>query len=150
MIEDEVNAGGPQRLEDLSPTQLDQLLQVLTAAAPKAVERILPHARGVAPLPLSFAQERLWFLDQLHPGSPAYNIPAAFRLRGPLSSSLLERSLTEVVRRHEALRTTFPALASGPVQLVAATGDVRLLAVDLESLPPRARLAASERAIGAE
>ena len=56
-------------------------------------------------LPLSFAQQRLWFLDQLEPNSAFYNIPAAVRLSGPLNLAALERTFTEIVRRHEALRT---------------------------------------------
>src|SRR3954451_10790234 len=57
--------------------------------------------------PTSFAQDRLWFADQLEPGSALYNIPAAFRLSGPLDVPVLERALDEIVDRHEALRTTF-------------------------------------------
>jgi len=60
-------------------------------------------------LPLSFAQQRLWFLDQLEPGSSAYNIPESLRLRGELDQDALERMLTEIVRRHEVLRTSFPS-----------------------------------------
>jgi aspartate racemase len=59
------------------------------------------------PLVTSFAQQRLWFLDQLEPNSAAYNIPAAYRLFGPLAVTALERAINEIVRRHEALRTTF-------------------------------------------
>ncbi|HVS00541.1 MAG TPA: amino acid adenylation domain-containing protein [Thermoanaerobaculia bacterium] len=72
-------------------------------------------------LPLSFSQQRLWFLDQLEPGSPAYNIPLAVRLTGDLSVARLERIFAEVVRRHEALRTTFVSREGRPVQVIAAT-----------------------------
>ena len=65
-------------------------------------------------LPLSFAQERLWFLDQLIPGSPAYTIFDAMRLQGPLDVEALRRSLAELVRRHEVLRSTFPSVPAGP------------------------------------
>src|SRR5205085_4136324 len=67
---------------------------------------IIPIARDEAP-PLSFAQQRLWFLDQLAPDNPFYNIPSVVRLSGPLDLGALRRAFDEVVRRHEALRTTF-------------------------------------------
>ncbi|MEA2693436.1 MAG: hypothetical protein QOJ16_2823, partial [Acidobacteriota bacterium] len=89
--------------------------------------------------PLSFAQQRLWFLDQLEPGSAAYNIPAALIARGTLSPAVLARTLSEVVRRHEALRTVFVVGDSEPVQRIAAGGEVALPAVDLT------RLGAAER-----
>jgi len=69
--------------------------------------------------PPSFAQKRLWFLEQLEPGRPIYNVPVAFRLDGPLDVPALERSLGEVRRRHESLRTTFRTLGGQPVQVVA-------------------------------
>ncbi len=64
--------------------------------------------KGSLLFPASFAQHRLWFLDQLEPGSSAYIMPTAYRLHGPLQLVALERSLNEIVRRHEVLRTTFP------------------------------------------
>src|SRR6185369_194770 len=69
-------------------------------------------------LPLSFAQQRLWFVDQLEGGHSAYNIPVAIRLRGALNVIALEQTLNEVVRRHEILRTTFPMVAGQPVQAI--------------------------------
>ena len=80
------------------------------ARAP-AAPPLVPVARATAPLPLSFAQERLWFLDQLEPGSAAYNIPrGAAAARARSTSPALAARLGEVVRRHEALRTTFAAV----------------------------------------
>ena len=70
--------------------------------------------------PLSFAQQRLWFLDRWEPGSALYNVPVALRLRGALDVGALERSLSEIVRRHEALRTTFCEAEGGAVQRIAA------------------------------
>jgi hypothetical protein len=66
-----------------------------------------------AGLPLSFAQQRLWFLDQFMPGNPAYNLPTALRLKGRLELATLERVLNEIIRRHETLRTTVLPLLTG-------------------------------------
>jgi amino acid adenylation domain-containing protein len=97
----------------------------------------LTSAPRTGPLPLSFAQQRLWFLDQLEPGSAAYNIPVALRLSGPLDVSALERSFSELVRRHEALRTTFPQVAGEPVQLISPPTPFLLAVTDLSAHPHR-------------
>ncbi len=89
-------------------------------------------------LPLSFAQERLWFIDQLGPGSPLYNIPLALRAAGRLSAGVLSRVLTEVACRHEALRTVFAADGGRPRQVILPPGEVALPRVDLSALPPAA------------
>jgi len=85
-------------------------------------------------LPLSFAQQRLWFIDQLRPGSALYNIPAAVRLTGQLDLEALERTLTEIVRRHETLRTTLTIVAGQPVQVIGAAYPVSLEVIDLSGL----------------
>ncbi|HEX8903318.1 MAG TPA: amino acid adenylation domain-containing protein, partial [Longimicrobiaceae bacterium] len=85
-------------------------------------------------LPLSFAQERLWFLDRLEPGSALYNLPSALRLRGELHVPALERALGQVVRRHEALRTTFRAMDGAPAQIIAPFGGFALAVDDLTAL----------------
>ncbi|HEX8903934.1 MAG TPA: condensation domain-containing protein, partial [Longimicrobiaceae bacterium] len=95
---------------------------------------LVPVERTGAP-PLSFAQERLWFLDRMEPESSLYNIPAALRLTGALDAAALERALGQIVRRHEALRTTFREAAGGPVQVIAPAGDFILPIEDLSSLP---------------
>ena len=89
--------------------------------------------------PTSFAQQRLWFLDQLEPGNPAYNMPAAFRLVGPLDVAALEQSFNEIVRRHETLRTTFSVREGQPVQVIDPTSTLVLLVVDLRGLPESER-----------
>jgi len=86
-------------------------------------------------LPLSFAQQRLWFLDQLAPGNPFYNIPAAVRLDGALDVEVLHRSLNEIVRRHEVLRTTFPKVDGVPSQVIAAALALPLPVIDLQDWP---------------
>jgi amino acid adenylation domain-containing protein len=117
-----------------------------------AVEELLADGVPPPPLlparldgeaPLSFAQERLWFLDQLDPGSAAYHMPGAFRLRGDLDIMALQASLGEIVRRHDALRTTFAAPEGRPpMQLLpraTAATDLALPLADLASLPEAAR-----------
>ena len=88
-------------------------------------------------LPLSFAQQRLWFIDQLDPGHPAYNMPGAVRLSGLLDHAVLEKSLSKIVCRHEALRTSFPLKDGAPVQLVAPPAPVDLPVTDLRELTER-------------
>ncbi len=92
-------------------------------------------------LPTSFTQQRLWFLDQLQPGSPAYNVHIALSLSGRLDVTALERGLNEIVRRHEALRTTFPAVDGQPLQLIAPRLAVSVPVLDLQAMPSRERQA---------
>ncbi|HSF43042.1 MAG TPA: non-ribosomal peptide synthase/polyketide synthase [Thermoanaerobaculia bacterium] len=117
-----------------------------------------PEAPPVLPvprdrdLPLSFAQERLWFLDRLVPDNPFYNIPGAVRLTGALDVRALRHAFAEIVRRHEGLRTTFSSREGRPpVQVISPPGTEILPRVELGSLPPERargelrRLAAEER-----
>jgi amino acid adenylation domain-containing protein len=97
------------------------------------------------PLPLSFAQQRLWFLQQLEPRSTAYNILGGVRLRGVLDAQALERSFAEVVRRHESLRTTFAMVDGAPVQVIAPATGFPLEVVDLAPLEAEVRAAEVER-----
>ena len=116
------------------------------AAAPLAAEPApVPLPRGGGPLPLSFAQERLWFLDRLQPGSAVYNIPAAVRLTGSLDEPALAASLAAVVHRHESLRTLFGEEGGEPVQQILAAEETpaALPLADLSGLPlDRARTVA--------
>jgi amino acid adenylation domain-containing protein len=88
-----------------------------------------------AELPLSFAQQRLWFLDQLEPGNTLYNIPTTVRLKGRLDVETLRRALAEIVKRHESLRTTFTMIEGRPAQLIAPSSDVPLEVRDLSAVP---------------
>ncbi|HYG61652.1 MAG TPA: amino acid adenylation domain-containing protein, partial [Thermoanaerobaculia bacterium] len=91
------------------------------------------------PLPLSFAQEGLWFIDRLHPGGTAYNIPLTVRLTGQLDAATLSRTLAEIVRRHETLRTVFAVAGDRPVQVILPEPLAALATVDLAGLPPDQR-----------
>jgi Condensation domain/Phosphopantetheine attachment site len=110
---------------------------------------IVPTNRR-APLPLSFAQQRLWFMDQLEPGSAFYNIPAAMRLSGRLNVAALERTLLEIVRRHEVLRTSFVSEGGTPVQIVGEAPSLGLPLTDLSALPPERRELEAERLVKEE
>jgi len=107
---------------------------------------ILPVPRD-GDLLLSFAQQRLWFIDQLEPGNSAYNFPAAVRLKGPLNVVALEQSVNEIVKRHEALRTTFATVDGRPVQVIASTLTVRPPVVNLQELSESEREAEVRRLV---
>src|SRR6185369_3976955 len=109
------------------------------AARPARAGRILPRPAGTELLPLSFAQQRLWFLDRLEIGNPAYHIPIAVRLVGELDVSLLHACLLTVIRRHEALRTTFEESAGRPFQVVSGEAVLPWREVDLRGLGPAVR-----------
>jgi len=120
-------------------------------AAAAAGAALIPRAeRREGPLPLSFAQQRLWFLDRLEPGSAAYNIPAAVRFGGPLAPAVLAATLSEVVRRHEVLRTSFHEVENQPAQIVAPPVEIALPVVDLSALPEGRREAEARRHVDAQ
>ena len=100
--------------------------------------------------PLSFAQQRLWFLAQLEPRSPAYNILSATQIEGPLDTAALEESLTEMSRRHETLRTTFAAEDATPVQLIHPSTELKLQQLDLTAVSEEQREKEARRLIHEE
>jgi len=104
----------------------------------------IPRRAKSGRCPLSFAQERLWFLAQLQPHSPLDSISAAVRVQGTLDLSALRRSLEAIVIRHESLRATFVAVDGRPRQIIAESQTVEFPVIDLGGLPP------SERASGAK
>ena len=101
-------------------------------------------------LPLSFVQERLWFLDQLQPGGHAYNVPAAVRLRGKLDLAALQKALDKVVSRHEALRTTFKYAEEGLTQTISRDVRVTVQVMDLREAPPTTRERRAQEMANAE
>ncbi|HEX7243495.1 MAG TPA: condensation domain-containing protein, partial [Longimicrobiaceae bacterium] len=121
-----------------------EILRGSGAAVAPPVERVPREG----PLPLSFAQQRLWVVDRLEPGSAAYNMPYALRLRGGLDAAALRAALDALVRRHEALRTVFAGSDGGPVQVIGPPAPVPLQVVDLRDAPDAlreaGRLAAEE------
>ncbi len=120
-------------------------------AAGTAPSQAIPRRPHGGPSPVSHAQERLWFLDRLEPGSAAYNIPAAVRWHGRLRVPVLLAALGEIVRRHESLRTTFTASESGEaMQVVAPASPPALPLIDLTALATEPRTAESGRLAGVE
>jgi len=117
--------------EDRSIARLAvQILEQLTGNTKAAVPRPVSRSRH---LPLSFAQERLWFFDQLEPGNPFYNLCGAVRMTGQLNEEALRQSIEKIIERHEVLRTAFAAVEGQPIQVVAAAGDWTLPLIDLSS-----------------
>ncbi|HEU4532743.1 MAG TPA: condensation domain-containing protein, partial [Polyangiaceae bacterium] len=109
-----------------------------------------PTAEDAFVFPMSFAQERLWFLGQLDPDSASYNLAAALRISGPLDAELVEQSVAAIVRRHEALRTTFAVVEGSPSQVVREGPAPRVGRLDLSGLPPAGREAELGRVLARE
>ena len=132
----EVDVALRQLFETPTPAALARWIETERAAGRRQIRPPLePRRRAGERLPLSFAQQRLWFLSQLEPQSSAYNLPVALKLRGDLCPAVLEAALGEVVRRHQALRTVFPAPGGQAHQVVIDAGFWYLPTVDLAALP---------------
>lgn len=135
-----------------SPTIRDLAQKIDTARADKRLLTVpaIERAERSDYMPLSFAQERLWFLEQLVPGNPFYNTPSAIRLKGMLNIQALKRALNTLVERHEALRTTFDTVDGTPRQVIRQYLNIGLPIVDLtghKDAQTRARELAEEEAI---
>ncbi|HEY5005975.1 MAG TPA: condensation domain-containing protein, partial [Ktedonobacteraceae bacterium] len=122
----------------------EKIEELLFTGKRQVVQRLAPAIRSGF-VPLSFAQLRLWFLDQLDSGNPAYNISSALHIGGPLHRETLERSLQEIVRRHEILRTTFVTVAEHPAQVIAPDRVFPLQMVDLSALDENQRAEEGQR-----
>lgn len=135
-----------ERIAKLPPEKLALFFMRLKGASVETTDdQVIPRRKDNNLIPLSFAQQRLWFIDQLDPNTPAYNMPAPVRFTGPMNIPVLERSLQEIVRRHEALRTTFEAIDGQPVQVIAPELKLPITLIDLRSLPENERMAEARR-----
>jgi hypothetical protein len=129
----------------------EEVVAEMTSGLSKRMPAIKPADRSQR-LPLSFAQQRLYFLDQLKPGDPAYNIHSTLRFTGELNLAALEKSLNETIARHELLRTSFTLVYGLPVQLIAPQQEIKIPLLDLADFPEdgrkaRARSLALEHAL---
>jgi amino acid adenylation domain-containing protein len=124
-----------KQIADFSPEKR-KLLELLLKDEGVDLARsvIVPQKRDTNSFPLSFAQQRLWFIDQLEPGSALYNIPLAFQIHGALTLEMLEQVLNAIVRRHESLRTVFSSSNGGPTQTVLPEQLVKPHYIDLRGV----------------
>ena len=124
-----------RQVEQLTPERRKLFLQLLEKQGIDLSDLlILPQEPERAAFPLSFAQRRLWFLDQFEPNTALYNIPLALRLDGALDTGALQRALSEIVRRHQVLRARFAAQDGEPYQVIADAGLIDLPVTDLTTL----------------
>lgn len=138
-------------IAEISPEQRELLM--LRLRKEKAQKEDLSTSKLIhqdGGYPLSYGQLRLWFLDQLDPGHPVYNVYLAFRVQGSLNVKALEQSFSKILSRHEILRATFTTVNDQPVQIISPATEISLPVVDLSELPPVEREAAAEQRIVAE
>ena len=131
-----------------SPTVMDLSSHIESALKSQTHNQAPPIKRVSRDgfLPLSFAQQRLWFLNRLMPDSPYYNVPAAIHLKGKLNLEAYERTITEITRRHETLRTTFSTIDGQPTQVIRPVQPVSLPIIDLTEIPGCERESAARQA----
>lgn len=147
-VEQSTSLPGGQQESEISDKK--SITQVGSVDLLAPIPRLDRQAFSGTELPLSYAQQRLWFLDQWEPGSPYYNIPSAIRLKGRLNAAALERSLNEIVRRHEVLRTVFISVDGKPGIRIEPHWIIPLPIVDLQSLPMHEQESEARRLAEAE
>ena len=130
-----------KKATDLSEARRALLDRYLSGNLPQAASTVsaIPRRSSTGPAPLSFGQQQLWLLAQLAPDIPMYNEGVTLRLPGVLDVPLLEKSLHEFIKRHEAWRTIFPVIDEQPVQVVQPAAPLDLRVIDLRHLPEGAR-----------
>lgn len=133
------------RIANLSPQKLALLAQRVRAGRPVSKPPVIEPRASETAIPLSFAQQRLWFIDQLEPNSPAYNMPAPVRLIGKFDLEAFRRSIQAIVRRHESLRTTFQTVEGKPVQTISQSLELPIPIIDLSHLAETECLAEARR-----
>ncbi|HEY2917454.1 MAG TPA: condensation domain-containing protein, partial [Candidatus Binatia bacterium] len=139
------------RIANLAPAKRALLQQRLKEKGlDSLLKQTIPHRPKRDAAALSFAQQRLWFLDQYEPGSAVYNIPGALRLVGNLNVGALEQSLKEIIARHESLRTTFSMVEGEPVQIIVPLVNHSLVVIDLRERPESEREEEARRVAGEE
>ncbi|MFC1849298.1 amino acid adenylation domain-containing protein [candidate division CSSED10-310 bacterium] len=136
--------------EHPSLLELSQIVESLLSSSKHFHQLSIAPVSREGELKLSFAQQRLWFLNQLEPDSPVYNFPLVLHLSGVLNISTLEQSLNEVIKRHEILRTSFPTVAGQPVQKIAAWLTVKLNVIDFHEFQGSRKKREIERRITTE
>src|ERR1043165_8030303 len=122
-----------EKTSTLSPTKQALLQQRLKKASRGTGRRPdIPRRPDRGSAPLSFTQRQMWVIDQMTPGNPAYNLPYAFRLRGPLQVAALEDSFNQIIQRHEALRTRFAVKSGEPLQIIEPALRIKLKVTKLD------------------
>jgi amino acid adenylation domain-containing protein len=126
------------------------LEQLLREEGILGTEHLIPKRTGAGPFPLSYAQQRLWFLDRLVPGNPFYNVDSIIPIRAGVNHALLEHALNEIIRRHESLRTTFVEQNGQPVQHIADSVTISIPVLDLRQFPEEERADKERQALAEE
>ncbi|BAZ54101.1 amino acid adenylation domain protein [Nostoc sp. NIES-4103] len=128
----------PQLFESANLAALAAQIEIAMRGEQQKIKTITPVARNQN-IPLSFAQQRLWFFDQFEPGSPSYNLPRTVRLQGKFNIDALSASLNEIIKRHEILRTSFAISDGQPIQVISPSVNLQLPIIDLQHIPQEER-----------